>query len=172
MSLHSNPPTRGNGGRKRSSAADQPKSCGTTDQRDVRSKLTDFTRILDDIVVENEESKQELATVKRQLAESSDQLRVAKEEKEAMSAEVRELLTRTNDLETMVDELNEEKLELRSRIDGAANSEAELNSLRGAVASIKSHLRDYITLETTGVSLLTTTGQVFYWFASRQPFIR
>ena len=145
------PPTRPRAKRGASSIVDQPKQ--PSDQRDVRSKLSDFTRVVDEIVTENEDTKHELATLKQQLAESANQLRISKTENEDKE---RELAQRTDEIE----ELHAEKRELQFRIDSFAHEEVEIVNLRAVVASIKAHLRDYITLDTVGASMLTTTGQV------------
>jgi hypothetical protein len=147
-----------NGGNRKRTAADQAKAGGAADhQRDVRSKLSDFHRFVDDIVAETEDTKQEILFTKRQLTEASEQARIAREQKDEA---VQELRRRVIEYESAIDELNEEKLSLQRRIDTAASDAAELGNLRSIVQTIKSQLKDYITLEISGVSLLTTTGQV------------
>ena len=53
-----------------------------------------------------------------------------------------------------------EKDELETKMAYTETETGELNQLRLTVATVKSHLKDYITLESTGIVLLTTTGQV------------
>ena len=145
--------------------ADQP-------QRDVRSKLSDFTRMMDDIVAENEEAKQELIAAKEQHDETLVQLRIAKERNQIAGEDHSKILRRnkeeheaivrdlTKKHDTVVKELNQEKAELQRRIDASSNDTAELAELRNVVASVRMQFKDYITLETAGASLLTSTGQV------------
>jgi chromosome segregation ATPase len=155
---------------------DQPKtqlpSFASDQQRDVRSKLSDFTRMMDDIVAENEEAKQELIAAKEQLDETLVQLRIAKERNQIAGEDHSKILRRnreehealvrdlTKKHETTVKDLNQEKEELQRRIDASSNDTAELTELRNVVASVRMQFKDYITLETAGASLLTSTGQV------------
>jgi chromosome segregation ATPase len=145
------------------------------DQRDVRSKLSDITRIMEDIVSENEDARQERMTLKQSLTEAHVQCNAAKEAataaKEKCEEELRlarerhdaELRTQALDFEHTIQELMEERNELQRQLDTSTRDSAELGGMRLTVASVKAQLRDYITLESAGVSLLTTTGQVIQW---------
>ena len=151
-------PSRGAASRKRLAVAEHAKQ---SDQRDVRSKFSDFSRFMGDVVAENEETKQELAATKARLVESTEQCRVAREARDAEAVKYTEELKRhMSDYESIIEKFNEEKEEMQRKINGAAQESAELNGLRSMIAAIKSHLKDYITLECPGVPLITTTGQV------------
>ena len=143
-----------------------------TEQRDVRSKLFDFTRIMEDVVAENEEARQERTALKQSLTEAQVQCSLAKEEaataKERCDEELRttkakhdeQLRMQALDFEHTIQELMEEKNELQQKLEASARDNADMGHMRLAVASVKGQLKDYITLEIAGASLLTTTGQV------------
>ncbi len=156
MSTTTTPPTRAPSGRKRASNADHTKqqaALSEPQQRDVRSKLLDFNRMVDDIVTENEDAKLEIARIKQQLADSAKQLESAKTENELKD---REIELRSEEVE----ELKAENAELQLKVDKHDHDAAELTNTRKIVSAIRGHLRDYITLDTVGASMLTTTGQV------------
>jgi chromosome segregation ATPase len=154
--------------RKRASTAAQV----DPDQRDVRSKLSDISRIMEDIVAENEEARQERTTLKQSLTEAQVQCNLAKEavvaakeryDEELLTTQERyeaQLRTQAVDFEHAIYELAEEKKELQRKVDASAQNSSELETMRLKVASVKGQLKDYITLESAGASLLTTTGQV------------
>ena len=156
--------------RKRLSTPTQ--AAGETEQRDVRSKLSDFTRIMEDVVAENEEARQERTALKQSLTEAQVQCSLAKEEaataKERCDEELRttkakhdeQLRMQALDFEHTIQELMEEKNELQQKLEASARDNADMGHMRLAVASVKGQLKDYITLESAGASLLTTTGQV------------
>jgi predicted RNase H-like nuclease (RuvC/YqgF family) len=157
--MSSSTPSRANNSRKR--AAVDPAKHTAPEQRDVRGKLSDFSRYMDDLVAENEESKRELAATKVQLVESAEQLKIAKEAKAEVAAKyIDELRHHVRDYESIIEKLKEEKDELETKMASTETETGELNQLRLTVATVKSHLKDYITLESTGIVLLTTTGQV------------
>jgi hypothetical protein len=64
------------------------------------------------------------------------------------------------DFNHTIRELTEENAELKLRADASLRDTADLATMRLTLSSIKAQLRDYITLESAGASLLTTTGQV------------
>jgi len=154
--------------RKRASAAAHV----DPDPRDVRSKLSDISRIMEDIVVENEAARQERMTLKQSLTEAHVQCNIAKEavvaakeryNEELLTTQERyeaQLRTQALDFEHAIYKLAEEKKELQRKVDASAQDSSELETMRLKVASVKGQLKDYITLESAGASLLTTTGQV------------
>lgn len=58
--------TRSQQGRKRTSA----QLCTSHDSRDVRSKLQDFTRAMEELVAESEEARDERTTLQQSLTEA------------------------------------------------------------------------------------------------------
>lgn len=71
-----------------------------------------------------------------------------------------QLLTQASDFNHTISELTTENAELKLKVDNSARDKTKLGTMRLTISSIKEQLKDYITLESAGVSLLTTTGQV------------
>ena len=128
--------------------------------RDIKSKVSDFTRFVDGITAEN-------ATNKKELVASQTRIQQLLEKQSALLKEINEhklsndrLHHIVTDQESSIEELRGGNADLQTRIDNFANESEELANLRAMVATVKSQLKDYITLESTGSSLITTTGQV------------
>lgn len=137
--------------------------------RDVKSKVSDFARFVDSFATDTEKTKKQLAIVQIQLVQMTELNTASREEHERSAEGLRQIIT---DQETSIQDLREENADLHLKVGNIAGDNAELLNLRSVVASAKSQLKDYITLETTGVSLITTTGQVgfAYWLTNCARF--
>ena len=132
--------------------------------RDIKSKVSDFTRFVDGITAENAVNKKELTASQhriQQLTEKQTALLNEIKEHEQSNERLREIIT---DQETSIQDMRGDNADLQKKVDNFADESDELMKLRTMVAVAKSHLKDYITLESTGSSLITTTGQVS-WIA-------
>jgi hypothetical protein len=143
------------------SYADGGGSLSINSVRDVKNKVSDFSRFVDGIAAENENNKKELAASQKRVISLT----------EKHTAFVAELVERTQveerlhivigDQEASIQVLRTANADLQKRVDNFADESDELFTLRSAVANVKSQLKDYITLDSTGSSLLTTSGQVW-----------
>lgn len=134
--------------------------------REVKSKLSDFAHYMDSMASEYEKSKQDLAESKDQLRRLKNSADSAREDHER---EVERLRSELDDKEEALHVLRAENACLHVKVGEMAADNSELESLRWIVSSAKSQLRDYITLDSSGVSLLTTTGQVIMRFNHPHP---
>ena len=169
--------TRSQQARKRS-ATHQP-SATHPDTRDVRSKLQDFHRAMEDLVAESEEARDDRTMLQQSLTEAHarayNATEAAHSEKERFEEQLKaqtlkaneakeryelQLHTQASDFNHTIRELKTENTELSLKADTSARDRVELGNMRLTVSSINEQLKDYITLESAGVSLLTTTGQV------------
>ena len=160
-------------------AASQPLPSATHAMRDVRGKLHDFTRAMEELVAESEEARDERTRLQQSLTEAHarayNTTEAARAEKEKYEEQLRaqalraneakdkyelQLRTQASDLNHTIRELTEENAELRHKLDTSVQEGAEVGVMRLTMSALKAQLRDYITLESAGASLLTTTGQV------------
>jgi hypothetical protein len=128
--------------------------------REIKSKVSDFTRFVDGLAAENAANKKELhASQHRNQVLTDKQSALLKEIKdhELSNDRLREIIT---DQESSIQDIRTDNEHLQKKVDDFADESDELTKLRSMVAVAKSHLKDYITLESTGSSLITTTGQV------------
>ena len=157
------------GGRKRP-AAEQPKihqddvdGIVFQSPREVKNKVTDFAKFVDSLATENEENKKERILALQRLTDANGQIELLNEQIEALKQagdrQKRIVLEQDETIKNLKTEHSQQKL----RIDGFENDTRELTRLRGSVSEITEHLKDYITLESSGASVLTTTGQVSFF---------
>jgi hypothetical protein len=128
--------------------------------REIKSKVSDFTRFVDGIAAENAANKKELLASQHRnqlLTEKQSALLKEIKDHELSNDRLREIIT---DQETSIQDIRVDNEHLQKKVDDFADESDELTKLRSMVAVAKSHLKDYITLESTGSSLITTTGQV------------
>ena len=128
--------------------------------RDVRSKVSDFSRFVDGIAVENDANKKALASAQKRLHDLAEKNAAFVEEIKEHERSAERLGRIIADQESSIQDFRSANTDLQRRVDNFADESDELAKLRSMVAAIKGQLMDYITLDTTGSSLITTTGQV------------
>jgi len=128
--------------------------------REVKSKVSDFSRFVDSIATENETNKKELVASQKRAVQLTEKVAVlVSEVKEHEQAKER-LFLDIEKQETLIQDLRDANADLQHRVDNFANQNTELMNLRSTVAAVNGQIRDYITLESSGSPLITTTGQV------------
>jgi small-conductance mechanosensitive channel len=129
----------------------------TLNARNVKSKVSDFARFVGDVADENEKLKKELAAVRTQLTGVTDRSVATKAEHDTAVEHLKQVIL---DQDESIVSLRNDRIDIQIELNAVLSDRNELLNLRDSVASAKSQLKDYITLETTGVSLITTSGQV------------
>ena len=133
----------------------------TLDIRNVRSKVSDFARFFEDVADENENLKKELATAQTRLTIETSRAAAVKAEHETAVGDLKQTVS---EQDASIVSLRNEHIDLQLELNSVLIDRNELLNLRSVVSSAKSQLKDYITLETTAVSLITTSGQVLWFF--------
>jgi predicted RNase H-like nuclease (RuvC/YqgF family) len=128
--------------------------------RDVKSKVSDFTRFVDGIAAENEANKKVLASTQRRLQDLITKNAAGVEEIKEHERSTERLHRIIADQESSIQDLRTDNNDLQQRVDNFANESDELARIRLTIDGLKSQLKDYITLESSGSPLITTTGQV------------
>jgi septal ring factor EnvC (AmiA/AmiB activator) len=127
--------------------------------RNVKSKVSDFARFVGDVADENEKLKKELTTTQVQLTNVTDRSAATKAEHDTTVEHLKQIIS---EQDASIVTLRNERIDLQIELNSVLSDSNELLNLRSLIASAKSQLKDYITLETTGVSLITTSGQVCF----------
>ena len=128
--------------------------------REVKSRLTDFSRYVEGIAVENEASKAELLASQRRLTHLTDKVDCLTSDVEELEQSKDGLVREMEKQNTVIQDLRNANGNLQRRLDCVASQEDQLVHFRGVVETVKGQIQDYITLESSGSPLITTTGQV------------
>jgi predicted RNase H-like nuclease (RuvC/YqgF family) len=128
--------------------------------REVRSKMSDFSRLVDGMAAENDANKKALASAQRRILDLTEKNAALVEDIKEREGSAERLGRIIADQESSIQDFRSANTDLQRRVDNFADESDELAKLRSMVAAIKGQLMDYITLDTTGSSLITTTGQV------------
>ena len=128
--------------------------------REVKSKVSDFSRFVDSIAVENEATKTELLASKKRVTQLTDRVEGLLADMEELEQSREVLVHDMEKQKTVIQELRNANGNLQRRLDYSVNQETQLVHFRAIVDAVKSQIQDYITLESSGSPLITTTGQV------------